>query len=258
MKQDYLAETKAMRDEYTEDNQERELDDATHSLYYQDHEPLAKVRNELGKQEMTTAREHALKDILRHARKLTELPLEMVSNKNMYENLLVKNMITDTEDSDLQTIIQEYYQLRLRSLLLNNEFSSAVHNTENGHYYLKALHEQVLIELNLNTDFRISDASYEKLEGRVQNTTKLYDLESPYNLQGINNTDAIGYDRVFERAKAETAAENFDVAHESVFEKLLGDYFLAKRGEYKESNKLFKELNLHVFEPQDSHEYSIK
>lgn len=66
----------------------------------------------------------------------------------------------------------------------------------------------------------------------------------------MNNLDALGYDRVFERAKVDTASGNFDTAHESVFEKLLGDYFLAKRGEYKESNKLFKELNLNVFEPE--------
>jgi hypothetical protein len=63
-----------------------------------------------------------------------------------------------------------------------------------------------------------------------------YDLESPYNLQNINNQDALGYDNLINRAKAENAQENFEAAHETVFEKLLADYFLGKRGEYKESN----------------------
>ena len=74
-----------------------------------------------------------------------------------------------------------------------------------------------------------------------------YDLEAPYNLQNINNQDAIGYDKLTERAKAESAEENFNLAHETVFDKLLADYFLGKRGEYKESNKLLKDL-AEVFE----------
>lgn len=57
-------------------------------------------------------------------------------------------------------------------------------------------------------------------------------------MQTVNNTNAIGYDNLLERAQSETAAENFNTAHESVFDKLLADYYLGKRGEYKESNKL--------------------
>ncbi len=61
-------------------------------------------------------------------------------------------------------------------------------------------------------------------------------------MQSVNNADAMGYDRLIERAKAETPAQNFDIAHETVFDKLLSDYFLDKRGEYKDSNKLLKDL----------------
>ena len=82
--------------------------------------------------------------------------------------------------------------------------------------------------------------AYDKTIGSVTSNHKQYDLQSAYNLQSVNNQDAIGYDRLFERAQSETAAKNFETAHETVFEKLLGDYFLAKRGEYKESNNLFK------------------
>lgn len=69
-----------------------------------------------------------------------------------------------------------------------------------------------------------------------------YDLESAYNLQNINNADAMGYDNMMKRTTSASATENFDAAHETVFDKLLADYFLGKRGEYKESNKLMKEL----------------
>jgi hypothetical protein len=62
-------------------------------------------------------------------------------------------------------------------------------------------------------------------------------------MQSVNNTNAIGYDKLLERGLSETAAENFNAAHESVFDKLLADYYLGKRGEYKESNKLLQELS---------------
>lgn len=52
---------------------------------------------------------------------------------------------------------------------------------------------------------------------------------------------------MFERAKSSTAEENLKSAHENVFDKLLADYFLDKRGEYKESNKLLKQLS-EIFE----------
>jgi len=72
-------------------------------------------------------------------------------------------------------------------------------------------------------------------------------LEAPYNLQNVNNQEAIGYNNLNERAKATSAEENYNLAHETVFDKLLADYFLGKRGEYKESNKLLKDL-AEVFE----------
>ncbi len=72
-------------------------------------------------------------------------------------------------------------------------------------------------------------------------------MESPYILQNLNSQDVLGYDNLINRAKAESAQENFDLTHETVFEKLLADYFLGKRGEYKESNALLKDLSL-IFE----------
>ena len=67
-------------------------------------------------------------------------------------------------------------------------------------------------------------------------------MESAYNTLGFNNEHAIGYDNIDKRVSADNATDNFEAAHESVFEKLLADYFLAKRGEYKESNKLMGDL----------------
>ena len=56
----------------------------------------------------------------------------------------------------------------------------------------------------------------------------------------LNNENAIGYNKLEERAANPEA--NRDIAHESVFDKLMADYFLEKRGEYKQSNKLLRDL----------------
>jgi hypothetical protein len=68
------------------------------------------------------------------------------------------------------------------------------------------------------------------------------DPENAYNLQSLNNEHAIGYDNFEARAAASSPDGNFQAAHESVFDKLLADYFLTKRGEYKEMNSLANDL----------------
>jgi len=79
------------------------------------------------------------------------------------------------------------------------------------------------------------------------------DPENMYNLQSVNNEHAIGYDNFEARAAANTPQGNYEAAHESVFDKLLADYFLTKRGEYKEMNNLANELSK-IFE----HEHIAK
>lgn len=44
----------------------------------------------------------------------------------------------------------------------------------------------------------------------------------------VNNTDAIGYNKLKERF--ENVEKNREIAHESVFDKLIAEYFLTKRG----------------------------
>lgn len=55
-----------------------------------------------------------------------------------------------------------------------------------------------------------------------------YDFESKYNLNEINNEQAIGYDKMEERFN--DIENNENIAHATVFDKLLADYFLGKRG----------------------------
>ena len=60
-------------------------------------------------------------------------------------------------------------------------------------------------------------------------------------MEDINNTDAIGYDKLKERFN--NTENNQDIAHDNVFDKLLADYFLSKRGQYVKANQLLEDLN---------------
>ena len=69
-----------------------------------------------------------------------------------------------------------------------------------------------------------------------------YDIESKYGLSNVNNLDAIGFDNLEERGSAMTFTENANLAQEHVLDKLMADYYLGKRREFKESNDLVKDL----------------
>jgi hypothetical protein len=58
------------------------------------------------------------------------------------------------------------------------------------------------------------------------------DAEGRYNTADISNLQNVGFDKLL----------NPD-AQASTLDKLLGDYFLQKRGQYVESNKLLDQLN---------------
>ena len=63
----------------------------------------------------------------------------------------------------------------------------------------------------------------------------------------MSNTQAIGFDNLDKRAGGPDDARSFESAHESVFDKMLADYYLSQRGEYAEANKVMSQLT-DVFE----------
>lgn len=63
-----------------------------------------------------------------------------------------------------------------------------------------------------------------------------YDAGARYNLHHLNNEKSIGYND-FEK-RAENVDNLKDAAHDTVFDKMLADFFLQKRGDYKKGNKL--------------------
>jgi hypothetical protein len=91
----------------------------------------------------------------------------------------------------------------MKSCLLKTEFAKQM-KTDNAHIFLKVLREQIIDELGLSKPPQIVDTAFNTITEKV-NISKLYDLEAPYNLQNVNNQDALGYDNLTSRAKAESA-----------------------------------------------------
>jgi hypothetical protein len=103
---------------------------------------------------------------------------------------------------------------------------------------MKTLRERIMDELKLDEGTNI--AEFEYLSLYEDSNIKEHDPESKYNLSHLNNDQAIGYRNLEERAR--NSSENKEIAHESVFDEMLADYFLQKRGEYKKGNKLMSDL----------------
>ena len=88
---------------------------------------------------------------------MTELPYEMVSERNLAENLMMRTIVSDDSDADIMAHVESYFQNRLRSLMLNNEFNKKVKGSDNGHIYLKMLREKCIEELGLDQEVKPFD-----------------------------------------------------------------------------------------------------
>ncbi len=130
--------------------------------------------------------------------------------------------------------------------MLNAEFATSVRNSDNGHVFMKVLQERVADELGLTTETEEQDLYFKEIYDRRQDALK-FDLEASYNMQDINNTEAMGYDNLGKRSGGTSDSRTFESSHESVFDKMLADYYLSQRGDYAETNKTMQQLT-QVFE----------
>jgi hypothetical protein len=78
------------------------------------------------------------------------------------------------------------------------------------------------------------------MKEKEKKSERKLDIMGRYNTIGVNNTEAIGYDNLVDRLEMQNEDVNRDLAHESVFDKFLADYFLEKRGEYNKSKELIE------------------
>jgi len=125
--------------------------------------------------------------------------------------------------------------------MLKEGFAVAM-RSPNAQIYLKMLRERIMGELQLSEGATLEEWSWDRTaEGTGGDPEPLrLDPEASYNFQHLNNDQAIGYRNLEERAA--NIDRNREMAHETVFDKMLADYFLQKRADYKKSNKLLEDI----------------
>jgi len=86
---------------------------------------------------------------------------------------------------------------------------------------LKVLRENIFDELKLVESAKVEEFDWHR---NMAEPARLVDAESKYNLNHLNNEEAIGYRNLEERAA--NLEDNKNIAHDTVFDKMLADYFL--------------------------------
>ena len=158
--------------------------------------------------------------------------------KNLYENKLLREYTKEKYDPKIiEGLVQDYMTARIKDCSIKLDFSEAL-SSDHAHIYMKTLRERIMDELKLDEGTSIEEFDYMCLYDSVP--AKSHDPESKYNLGHLNNDQAIGYRNLEERAK--DVSKNAELAHESVFDEMLADYFLQKRGDFKKGNKLMSDL----------------
>ena len=106
-------------------------------------DPLIGVVNpNTGIMEVKEKWQYEAEQVIRDAKKLTELKPESVYTKNYFENqILMLYSNPEFDRAKVEKTIQDYTDLRLKECLLNKEFEEKVRNSQNGHIYLKVLKE---------------------------------------------------------------------------------------------------------------------
>jgi hypothetical protein len=163
---------------------------------------------------------------------------------NGTENALLQEYSRgELQEGQVETIVNKYAQIRINDAMLKPSFARGV-QSENRELYTKLLREAIVDELKLTsslTQRELLDEANHFAWGSAQGADAIrLQADSYYNLDGFSNEEAIGFRNIKERLA--NPDDNRDLAHESVFDKLLAEYYLQKRQDVKSGNSLLKQL----------------
>mmetsp|Transcript_14534 Transcript_14534/g.22566 ORF Transcript_14534/g.22566 Transcript_14534/m.22566 type:complete len:225 (-) Transcript_14534:821-1495(-) len=164
------------------------------------------------------------------------------------------------DPKELEQLLEEYTIIRSKECMLDPAFASGL-SSANGHIYRDALREQILKELGMIEPKNIDKIDWYNVLTftNKEDYAPQHNVLEKYNLNKINNEEAIGYNKLEERAA--NLEKNADIAHESVFDKMLASYFLNARGETKKANQMIEGLEKafrpEAFEPGITDEMSL-
>ena len=146
----------------------------------------------------------------------------------------------DSSKEEINKIITDWIDLRILDLKSKPEFKK-LSDSEFKNIMIESFKENVVEEIGL-TKFTDNARSYDELIPVDKRNLHGYknDIANKNNLNHIME-NAVGYDRILERLQApENSAE---LAHENLAEKLLAEYYIDKRKDYKVSKELLEVLN---------------
>jgi len=92
-------------------------------------------------------------------------------------------------------------------------------------------------ELKITKDTAIEELSFDTFMDKQAQLMK-FDVEAKYNIK----QQGIGYDHLLDRAAKSDAKSQADAAHKPAVDKLLADYFMGRKNENAEANKLIYDL----------------
>ena len=117
--------------------------------------------------------------------------------------------------------------------MMSPEFQKKVKGN-NGHYYTKMLKENITEELQLNKPTEASSLSFENLYSPNRDVADFrVDVEGKYNTHELSNLDTVGLEKLVKEGGES----------DRTVDKMLSEYFLQKRSQYKASNQLLDQLN---------------
>lgn len=157
------------------------------------------------------------------------------------ENELLKAYtFGDKSQTEINDLIHEWVDLRTLDLQSKPQYKY-LSDSEFKNLMIEKFRGQVVEEIGLT-----------KFEGNTKKFTEMYeqderdwgvyknDLANKNSLNEIM-TDAVGYDRIIERLQ--DPANSGEIAHQNIAEKMLAEYYINKRKDFKASKEMLEALD---------------
>lgn len=181
------------------------------------------------------------KEIKRNIKSAIKMSDDLEFTRARIENdLLRAYTLGESSKEDINAIITDWIDLRILDLKSKPEFKR-LNDSEFKNIMIEGLKENVVEEIGL-TKFTDNARSYNQLFPVNERNLHGYanDIANKNNLNHIMK-NAVGYDRIIERLQA--PENSSELAHENLAEKLLGEYYIDKRKDYKASKEMLEVLN---------------
>ena len=174
-------------------------------------------------------------------RNATTMSDDLEYTRAKFENDILEIMLFQTNPKEqINEKVKEWIKLRIIDLKTKPEYK-LLYDSEFKTQMIDKFKQEIISELGLNNS-RLKEVAFEDIVPVVESDKGAYknDVANKNNLNYIMN-DALGYDNLIERLQ--DPENSSDLAQSNYFEKLLAEYYLDKRKDYKASKDMLDTLN---------------